>query len=157
MTVTGTEVRDEVAKVWPTTARAVIGQRAMTGTRFLPKKSRRVARVAERVERAGEEVERETERWQSTRLIRTRAQPSGGETIVGILNGILAARLGKYSYQLTEQILRSAAQQLLHSRLSFMSSSSRSLLSWAPVQQQRSRPPAFTAGVKHHCVVSVLC
>ena len=92
MTVTGTEVRDEVAKVWPTTARAVIGQRAMTGTRFFPKKSRRVARVADRVEKAGEEVERETERWQSSRLIRTKAQPSGGETIVRILNGILAAR-----------------------------------------------------------------
>ena len=59
MTVTGTEVREEVAKVWPITARAVIGQRAMTGTRFFPKKSRRVARVAEKVERAGEEVERE--------------------------------------------------------------------------------------------------
>ena len=99
----------------------------------------------------------ETERWQSTRLIRTRAQPNGGETIVRILNGMLAARLAKYSYQLTEQILRSAAQQLLHSRLAFMSSSSRSLLSWAPMQQQRSRPPAFTAGVKHPCVVSVLC
>ena len=60
--MTGTEVRDEVAKVWPTTARAVIGQRAMTGTLFLPKKSRIVARVAEKVERAGEEVEVETER-----------------------------------------------------------------------------------------------
>ena len=92
MTVTGTEVRDEVAKVCPTTARAVIGQRAMTGTRFLPKKRRRVARVAEKVDSIGEEVERETERWQSSRLIRTKAQPSGGETIVRILNGILAAR-----------------------------------------------------------------
>ena len=62
ITVTGTEVREEVAKVCPTTARAVIGQRAMTGTLFLPKKSRIVARVAEKVERAGEEVEVETER-----------------------------------------------------------------------------------------------
>ena len=85
MTVTGTEVREEVAKVWPITARAVIGQRAMTGTRFFPKKSRRVARVAEKVERAGEEVERETARWQSTRLVRSRAQPSGGEAIVKVL------------------------------------------------------------------------
>ena len=82
---TGTEVREEVAKVWPITARAVIGQRAMTGTRFFPKKSRRVARVAEKVERAGEEVERETARWQSTRLVRSRAQPSGGEAIVKVL------------------------------------------------------------------------
>jgi len=102
MTVTGTEVRDEVAKVCPTTARAVIGQRAITGTRFFPKKSRRVARVAERVERAGAEVERETERWQRTKLMRRRAQPSGGETIVTILSRIEPARLlAKYSYQLT--------------------------------------------------------
>ena len=88
MTVTGTEVRDEVAKVCPTTARAVIGQRAMTGTRFFPKKRRRVARMAEKVESIGEEVERETERWQSTRLIKSKAQPSGGETIVTVLKRI---------------------------------------------------------------------
>ena len=111
MTVTGTEVRDEVAKVCPTTARAVIGQRAMTGTRFFPKNRRRVARVAERVESIGEEVERETERWQSTRLIKSKAQPSGGETIVTVLNGI--AWLAKCSYQLTEQILRSRAPEQL--------------------------------------------
>ena len=82
MTVTGTEVREEVAKVWPTTAKAVIGQSATTGTLFLPRKSRAVAMTAERVERTGEEVERETERWQSTRLVKSSAQPSGEETMV---------------------------------------------------------------------------
>ena len=124
MTVTGTEVREEVAKVWPITARAVIGQRAMTGTRFFPKKSRRVARVAEKVERAGEEVERETARWQSTRLVRSRAQPSGGEAIVKVLGW---NSLANYSYQqLTEQILRSEAAAAAKLRLS-----------WVPAEGER--------------------
>merc|ERR1719370_878930 len=44
--------------------------------------------MAEKVESIGEEVERETERWQSTRLIKSKAQPSGGEAIVTILRRI---------------------------------------------------------------------
>ena len=133
MTVTGTEVRDEVAKVWPTTARAVIGQRAMTGTRFLPKKSRRVARVAERVERAGEEVERETERWQSTRLVKSSAQPSGEETIVWVLRSeVERSRWWPdiLSYQLTplgKYFDRSGCAP------AFMSSRG---LPWVPLQQR---------------------
>ena len=134
MTVTGTEVREEVAKVWPTTAKAVIGQSATTGTLFLPRKSRAVAMTAERVERTGEEVERETERWQSTRLVKSSAQPSGEETMVV---WILRSEVERsrwwpdiLSYQLTplgKYFDRSGCAPV------FMSSTG---LPWVPLQQR---------------------
>ena len=134
MTVTGTEVSEEVAKVWPTTAKAVIGQSATTGTLFLPRKSRAVAMTAERVERMGEEVERATERWQSTRLVKSSAQPSGEETMVVWILRFEVERSRWWpdilSYQLTplgKYFDRSGCAP------AFMSSTG---LPWVPLQQR---------------------